>query len=52
MRLGLGLGDGKTPEQDVNGLLKAGSPQRAGLSAVDAIAGDGHEVAAAGHAVA
>ena len=42
---------GGPPEQDVDGLLKAALTQGPILVAVDAVAGDGHEVAAAGHAV-
>ena len=40
------------PEEDVNGLLEGALRERAGLGVVDAVARDGHEVPARGHAVA
>lgn len=42
---------GILPEKDVHCLLKAALPKRTILIAIDAVPGDGHEVAAAGHAV-
>ena len=44
-------GKSSVPEEDVDSLLEGGLRERPILVAVDAVAGDGHEVAAAGHAV-
>ena len=49
---GVGLGKGRGLEQNVDRLLEGGAHQCAGLDAVDAVARDGHQVAAVGHDVA
>ena len=45
------LGEDRGAEQDVDRLLERRLRERAGLGPVDAVAGDGHKVAARGHRV-
>jgi len=42
----------RSPEQDVNSLFETALLQRTMVSAVDPVAGDGHEMTAARHCVA